>query len=183
MAAKKATASKKKTAAKPDVAPAPPEMMTIAQAATLLMVTPQWVRDLAKQGAIPKPVSGMVPQVATIQGYIKWLKDEDRRSSKSASASRVQDARAREIEIRSAKEEGSLIDIEDVEITYEEILGAYRSELAGIPAGVTRDLALRAVIESRLNDAIARCRARFQAASASVRQGGGFSVGDEAAIP
>lgn len=160
-----------------------PENVRVADVANLLMVTDQWIRDLSKRGYVPKPSGGRVSLVGVVQGYINWLKDEERRTSKTASQSAVAAARAREIQIRTAKDEGALIDIEDVESAFAEILGAFRSELAGVAAGSTRDLALREAINGKLNDAIARARSRFEAASALARSGRGFGVSDEAGGP
>jgi hypothetical protein len=39
-----------------------------------------------------------------VQGHIRYQQDENRRASKSASASRVQDARAQQIEMQTARE-------------------------------------------------------------------------------
>lgn len=75
-------------------------LITVAKAAALLMISDQWVRDLGKKGYVPKAVGGMVPLVAAVQGYIRWLKDEERRTSKSAAASQVQQERALEIPMR-----------------------------------------------------------------------------------
>lgn len=158
-------------------------MMTTAQAASLLMVTDQWIRDLAKKGHIPRPERGMLPLVATVQGYIRYLKDEERRSSKSAAASAVQQARAREIELRIARESGKLLEMDDTEAAFADILGALRSELAGVPAASTRDLALREIIDGHLNDAIARARNRFRQFIEALRAGGNRGVDDKAAVP
>lgn len=155
-------------------------LIPISQAAALLMVTERWIRDLQKKGYVPKADRGMVSLVGAVQGYIKWLKDEERRTSKSAAASRVQDARAREIEIRIAKEEGRLVELEEAESVFAEIIGAYRSELSGIPAALTRDLDFRAKIEKLHNDAIDRCRRRFAEACEALRAGREYSLGDEA---
>ena len=138
-------------------------MMTLAQASTLLMVSDQWVRDLAKKGYVPAPERGMVPLVATVQGYIRWLKDEERRTSKTAAASAVQQARAEEIRLRIAREQGKLIDLEDTERAFADILGAWRGELAGLPGAVTRDLTLRASIEQYIDGMCSRLQARFRA--------------------
>lgn len=40
--------------------------------------------------------------------YTAWLKDERRGSTKTAARSRVQDARAREVEIRIGRQEGTI---------------------------------------------------------------------------
>lgn len=170
-----------KNAAQPESKPAATNLITVKTLASLLMITEQWVRQLAGKGYIPKPDRGNVPLIAGVQGYIRFLKDEERRTSKTASQSAVAEARAREITLRTAREEGRLIDIEDAEAVFAEVLGTFRAELAGVAAASTRDLELRAAIDGRLNDAIARCRARFETAGASARAGSGYSLSDEAA--
>jgi len=96
--------------------------------------------------------------------YIRWLRDETRKSSQSAAAARVQDARAKAIELRTAREEARLIPLESVQAVVAEILGTYRYELTGIAAAASRDLAVRAEINRHLDDAIDRCRLKFEKA-------------------
>lgn len=150
-------------------------------AAKLLMVTPEWIRRLTKDGWIKKVAKDQYTVVDVVQGYINYLKDEQRRTSKSASASRAHDARAREIEQRIAREDGRLIQIEDVQAGVTEIMGTLRSELAGVPAASTRDIEARQMIEGQLNAAIARCRASFEKMDGDLRAGREVLVGGEAA--
>src|SRR5262245_2013878 len=91
--------------------PAQGGLIPRGQLALLLMITGERVRQLQKLGAIPPSVKGNIPLVGAVQGYITWLKDEERRTSKSASASRVQDARAHEIEMRTAEKKRELIPV------------------------------------------------------------------------
>lgn len=166
-----------KTKAKSKAAPAPaPGIIGTQTAAALLMVTPEWIRRLTVQGWIAKVAKDQYRVQDVVQGYIRFLKDAERRSSKSASHSRVQDARAREIELRVAREESRIVDIEDVNAAVGDIVGAFRSELAGLPASCTRDLEQRRVIEKNLNGAIDRCRDRFEEARRNGWNGGEGAV-------
>jgi phage terminase Nu1 subunit (DNA packaging protein) len=103
--------------------------------------------------------------------YVRWLRDETRKSSQSAAAARVQDARAKAIELRTAREDGKLIPVDDLEIWMTETLGIFRSALWGLPAASTRDLTLRAEIQKHLDDALGRIEDDFAAASAKCNQG------------
>jgi hypothetical protein len=134
------------------------------------------VVQLVNEGALPRNKDGSFDLDECRVAYIRYLRSEDRRGAKSATASRVQEARAKEIELRTAREEGRLWDAETAEAAFAEILGTFRSELSGVPAGSTRDLAIRAEIEKRLNDAIDRCDARFADAARLLRAGA--EVGD-----
>lgn len=181
MAGKKKAAAPK--AVKPVAAPAAGAttypLETISQ---LLMLTPQRVNQLERAGWVPKAGRNAYSLVSAVQGYIKFLRDENSRTSKSAAQSRVQDARAREIELRIAREENRVVEVEDVEILVAEIVGAFRSELSGVPAGCTRDLELRRTIETKLNGAIDRCRKRFEEAQRSAWNSSEGAVdGEEAA--
>jgi phage terminase Nu1 subunit (DNA packaging protein) len=120
--------------------------------ARLLMVTPHWVRRLTNEGWIPRPARNRYRIAEGVQGYIRFLRDEQRRASKSASASRVQDARACEIELRTAREENRLIETEEAIAVCDEIVGAWRSALSGLPARITRNLELRRRIETEVDD-------------------------------
>ena len=122
-------------------------LVSVEQLALVLMVTGVWVRKLCKQGYIPAPTKGKVPLIAGVQGYIKFLKDEDRRSSKSAADNRVRDARAREIELRTAREERELVPTDETVAFVQVIVGAVVSRLDGLPAQITRNLDERRRIE------------------------------------
>jgi len=151
----------------------PPQagMITVAQASKLLMVTPQWLRQLAAKGYIPKAVKGMYPLVAVVQGYIKWLKDEERRTSKVQAESGLKAARQREVELRIAEREGRLVDMEDVQAFFAFNTATFRAELEGVPAAVTRDLELRGAIERAIDGAISRFERRFTEAREALRAG------------
>lgn len=139
-----------------------PGLITITQAAALLQVTEKWIRELCRKGFIEKPARGKVHLVSAVRGYIASLKDEERRHSKTAEARRVQEARAREIELRIARETGELIPTTSAEEIFAEVLGVYRQRLSGLPAAVTRDLAIRDAIDRELEAAIADCREQFR---------------------
>ena len=60
-------------------------LIPIGQAARLLMISEERIRQLVKQGFVPKPEKrGFVQLVGAVQGYLRYLKDDERRSAKSA---------------------------------------------------------------------------------------------------
>ena len=150
-------------------------------AARLLMCTEQWFLKLVKDGWIKRASRGRYRIVEVVQGHIKYLQDENRRASKTVSASRVQDARAAQIEMQTARELGKLVDVEEVLTWQGEILGTLARELTGVPAAATRDLALRADIEKHLHGAVNRCRSSFEEAWALLQSGKPVSVDTEEA--
>lgn len=145
----------------------------------LLGVTQQYFNQLVRDEWIKSIGKNRYRLGDVVQGYKAFLQDEHRRSQKSAAASRVQDARAAQIEMQTQKELGRLIEAEEVQAFLSETIGTLRSELSGIAAASSRDLEVRAAIEKNLNAAIDRCRASFDAASAAVADGRPIALGSE----
>jgi hypothetical protein len=145
--------------------------LTAGQIAALLTLSIERVRQLVNAGYIPRIGKAKYPVVGAVQGYIRFLKDEEKRTSKSAADNSLKAARQREVELRIAKEEGRLVEMDDVEASFAAILGTLRAELSGVPASVTRDPALRRSIEEAQNMAFGRAQVKFQAVSIDLRAG------------
>lgn len=128
--------------------PAADGSISAPQAARLLKVTDQWVRQLVKKGYITPVSRGRYDLVNVVHGYIDYLKDEERRTSKTASSTRVTDARAAEIELRTAERTRTVIPLEEAIEAQDFLVGKVGQVLAGIPARVTRDLKERRKIEA-----------------------------------
>lgn len=166
--------------AKEPKAPAPPAappqreagMITVQEAAALLMRTPERIRQLVREGWIPKPSKNMYPLVGVVQGYVRYRDDHDRRAQKTAAASRVSDARAREIELRIQEKENTLIELEEAVTMVDIVIGVFRSELAGVPSKLTRNLAERRKIHREVDEVLKRATTRFKQSADSLRKGG-----------
>jgi hypothetical protein len=141
------------------------------------------IHKLAAEGIIPRLASGGFDQDVCRLAYIKYLSNEGRRSKDSDAKTRAQEARTRRIEMQVRREEGETVDLAETEEVFEDVLGIYRAELAGVPASCTRDLGLRETMEGKLNDAIGRCRRRFLEKAAALRGGGEIFVDDAEAGP
>jgi hypothetical protein len=132
-------------------------LIPIGQAARLLMISEERIRQFVKQGYVAKSEKrGYVQLVGAVQGYLRYLKEDERRSSKSAADSRVRDARALEIELRIAERSRDLIPIEDALTDMAEFAGLVRSELAGLPARLTRLIDERQKVETEIDALLAR---------------------------
>lgn len=163
-------------------------IITPAMAGAIIMVSVERVRQLSRDGWIRKTGKGY-HLLDVVQGYIRFRDDADRRANKTAAASRVSDARAREIELRNAQREGRLIEIDDALDAVDKLVGTMRVELAGLPARVTRDLQLRRTIETAINDILQRISdiaeqseldvRKSEAAGEAVASGPAGSVGSE----
>jgi phage terminase Nu1 subunit (DNA packaging protein) len=114
-------------------------LLTATETGALLGVTRQYVGQLADQGVLVRE-DGKYRLGKTVTAYIGFLKSEARQATRSAAESRVRDARAAEIELRTARQANKLCETEEMIAAMQEILGKFVSRLTGIPAQSSRDL-------------------------------------------
>ena len=126
----------------------------------LLMLSRQRIDQLVRDGHIKRHAKGQFSLVEAVQGYIRFLRDETRRQNINAADSRVRDARAKDIEVRTAQRLARLVPLELYEEMIDNLCGMVRSEFAGLPAAVTRDLPMRRVIEGDVNARLRRIAER-----------------------
>lgn len=136
--------------------PRPNDEITVDVAAALLELTPQRIRQLAQAGFIKLHRRNHTTITSTVRGYIRFLKDEERKQTQTGAAERARDARAREIEQKIAERDRSLIPIEDAELCMQLLVGVVNGEMDGMAARITRDLPLRRLIEADVHGAKTR---------------------------
>ena len=124
-----------------------PQTITVDQAATLLGRSRRWIYNLVEGGFIQKAGSGKYTVVGVVRGAMAYYEDQIKKNQKTAAASRVTDARTREIELKIAQRQGQLIDREEHEALLELVTGRYLGALGGIPAQVSRDPTERERVE------------------------------------
>jgi hypothetical protein len=125
-------------------------------AAKLLQVTTSWIRRLTREGWLKKQTVDTYLIVDVVQGYIAFLRDEHRRASQSVAASRVQNARAADIEARTAERLKASERAGEVAAVgaIDDVIGPLRSDLFAIPARVTVDLMTKRKFEDGIDDAL-----------------------------
>jgi len=159
-----------------------PELTEMGTEATarLLGITSEWVRRLTQEGAIRKIGKDRYRVVDAVQGYIAYLKDEGRRTSKSAVASRLQEKRIEEADLRIVEKTKALQAAAQREAlaVIDEYAGQLKSDLRSIPARVTDDLKLRRDIAERIDGAFGAA-AKREAAAANLVEAAGDAVGAE----
>jgi len=138
-------------------------------AAKLLMVTPEWVRRLTKDGWIAKTDRGRYRVVDVVQGYIRFLKDDARRSSKTASLSRLQDIRTRKEELAVAQTERELVPLVEAMTLVDEVAGAVVARINAIPARLTRNIEQREQLQREVDDALTEVADRIAKLGRSYR--------------
>lgn len=132
------------------------DLITLDVAGRLLMIGPERIRQLNKSGYVPIPKRGFTTIVGAVQGYIRFLKDEDRKATATGALERAREAKARETEQKIAERDRRLIPIEDAELAMDLLVGAVAKELDGQAARITRDMALRRTIEADVHGAKTR---------------------------
>jgi phage terminase Nu1 subunit (DNA packaging protein) len=146
--------------------------ITTAQAAKLLMVSEAWIGKLHKMEYVPKAARGKWNLVAVVQGYIRFLKDEDRRSSKSASHSRMTDIKAERLEMQMKAERRELVPFEDTRLVLDTAAGLMQSSLMSIPAKFTRDIAERRRLEGMIAQALNDIADGMEKKAEALKKGG-----------
>ena len=146
--------------------------ISLEVAGRLLMISAERVRQLVKSGFIDRHRPGYTTIPSAVQGYIKFLKEAASEKTQNASASRVQDARAREVELRIAREQRDLIPQDEALLAMSLLCGKVSEEFAGLPARITRDVAVRKTVEAEIHGAQTRIATALEKLSGFARAGG-----------
>lgn len=144
------------------------QAVPIAQAAALLMISAERLRQLQASGHVPRAGRGMVPLAGAIQGYVRFLLADERRTARSAADSRVTDMRAEELALRVDERRRALDERAGAEAmaAIDDVAGRLRSDIEAIPARRVKDLALRRELERDFEDAFDAAAQRAGAAAA-----------------
>lgn len=126
----------------------PNDEITMEVAAALIEVTTARIRQLASSGYVKIHRRGHTTITSVARGYARFWKDQSEKGTKTAAASRATDARAREIELRIAREERQLIPREDADLAIDLVVGEVNKQFTGLAARITRDVGLRRKIEA-----------------------------------
>ena len=156
-------------------------MLDAKTAAALVKLTPERIRQLAKEGWIEKVGRGKYPLVSVVQGYIAFLKDAERRSSKSAAATRMQDIKTERAEFEFAVAKREFLPREDMFAAVDLISATVKNEMLGLPARATRDAALREKLDDEITNALNRIADKIERATKVAAEGGDVFEDAEAA--
>ena len=147
------------------------------QCAKLLDITPEWLRRLTASGQIPKRARGRYNLVEAVHGYVKFLREDAARNTKTAQLSRMQEAKAAEIEMRLAEKRRELVPVDEVQAAIDIMIAKFRDELSGLPARFTRDMDLRRKLEAETNASLNRIAKALAASAEFIEKGGDLPDG------
>jgi phage terminase Nu1 subunit (DNA packaging protein) len=139
------------------------------------------IQQLVSEGLLPRRPDGTFDENKCRPLYIRYLRDEGRRSKDSDAKTRAQEARTRSLELRARREEGEVVEMTEVEVVFSDIISTLSAELGGVPAACSRDLALRETIEENQNAAIERAKKSFGEKSSALQGGVDLYADDDEA--
>ncbi|AHB50070.1 hypothetical protein W911_06910 [Hyphomicrobium nitrativorans NL23] len=116
-----------------------PGTISVDVASALLKVSRRRFFQLVSDGWIQRSERGEYAIKEVVQGAIAFRDDQIARAEKRNADNRIRDARAREIELRTAREEASLVPTDEVIAYTSAVVGALMERLRKLPASVTSD--------------------------------------------
>lgn len=141
--------------------------MGASEIAQMIGITPRRVQQLVKDGVLKKVGRGKYDTVDTIQRYISYQIELERKAyndedMKIAEAKRIQEvAEAKLKVIKLKKEEGALIERDAVERQMANLVHNAKSKLLGIPVKITPRIAgkkdrrvIKKIIEGAIYEAL-----------------------------
>ncbi len=133
----------------------------------LLGLSLERLRQLARQGVIPTANGGAYPLVASVQGYIRFLRDNPGRTDGAAAA--LADAKRREVELRTRRTISSAVETADVEKFFADTLTTLRAEICGSMGHL--DAKVAPLVIAAAGAAFGRAEARVAEALSDLRNG------------
>jgi hypothetical protein len=145
----------------------PAGQISTANLGRLLMLSAERVRQLANSGKIPKAGRDRFVIVEACQAYFELLRAEPK--GETASANRVQTARAIEIENRVRRESDKLAEVKGVIEFVAEMNDTLRKSFDGFAERLTTDPATRRKIQTEVDDIFRRSVDRAAVSAAKLR--------------
>lgn len=158
-----------------DGTPAIEALIGLGEVAKLTGYSTVWILKIVKQGYIPKSESGKYRIIDVVQGTIKFLTEAKKLVTKTVAASRVQEARANQIELSTSREAGELMEVNEALLLVDRVVGGLKVELVGLPTSFTRDRAERFKLNEMLDGILTRCADRLERETGTLKTEGKLS--------
>lgn len=130
--------------------------LSVAQAAALLGRSDRWVHMLREAGHIRLGERGQYRVVEVVRGAMAYMDEQLDKAQRRARANRATDARTREIELRTAAREATLIGKEDVIAVLNGMAAMTRAEFTSLPRRAARGRAARAALAAEVEQTLDR---------------------------
>lgn len=129
-----------------------PDTASADALADLLNVSARRVRQIAVEARIKPAARGQWPVAAIIRATIAAAGKARMGDAEREARAALMQARAHEIRLRTAREEGELVPTDEAVAYTQAVVGALISRLNGLPAQITRDLRERRRIEKMIDE-------------------------------
>lgn len=140
-----------------------PETVSGEELAQLLNVDIRTVRNLAMTGRITRLDRNRYELVESVRGLIAAAKKSSKNSALEREQAAILAGKRKLMELRLAEEDGRLIELAESLDLLSEVVGTLRASLEGVPAKITRDIALRSAIKNEIDAALTKAAAKFEA--------------------
>lgn len=152
----------------------------LEDAALLIGKSHQHVRNLVKAGLLRQTKPGTYLATDVAQAALRSAEDLRKTTSRAALSLRLQEAKARKIELENAQADGELISVVEATDFDDELMGAFKAGLGTLPFALCdrNDLAGRARVEGECDALLTRLAAML-AKRASELDGDGAGAGDD----
>lgn len=139
----------------------------------ILGVGERWVRQLENQGYIVKTSYGKYALDASVQGYIRFIRESEVKTAVDAATSREQfeAERARKLKLENDTRESFLIETPEVLAAIDHIFGQVRTALAAIAPRITEDVSARRKIDDAIDNVLTALADRLEQAVAALQKG------------
>jgi hypothetical protein len=146
--------------------------VTTREACDLLGISRTWLKNVAADGHMSKAGPNAWRLGDVVRGYIKYLQDGERRASRSAADSRIQDARAFDITARTQARLAGLVVTDDAVSVIRDVIAGVREDSVGAGARACADHPDVAVAVDRdIQDLLDRAETRLAEMEGALRAG------------
>ena len=148
----------------PDV---PWPQLTGQAVSDMLGFSPRWLSKLVDQGYAERKENGLFDLGEVALGYIRFLKDADRRAARNAPSDGLRQAQIRKLEIENARMLDSLIETDLAEKCARQMMTVIRDVFLNLEP--LPDPVLDAAVKKRIADAIEATDGKFAKFFAGIR--------------
>lgn len=163
-----------------------PMMVTTHTLAALCGVSVRRIQQLGDDGVIRSEARGQWNATACVPAFIAHrvaLAEAAAAKRTGGANERHVAAKAREVELRTARSEHTLIETAEALAAIDEVVGTAKAGFSALPARITRDVELRERIEAEVDAIWDRLAAQNARRAAELRQHGGVTTPAEADEP
>jgi phage terminase Nu1 subunit (DNA packaging protein) len=150
--------------------------VTTADLALVLGITERRIQQLEKPGVFRRLGHGEWDLADSVQSYLRHrLQSEIRRRrppSRGNADEKLKTAKAAREELKLGLEERTLMPTEEAIAVLDDIVGTIRADMAGVPARLTRDMALRGRMETEIDAVFGRAADSFERQESTLRPRG-----------